>query len=65
MAASFVNPAFFRLPSSQNNEDHDHQDKEEINVKPKIDPTTGALLSGGESVYSVSTTHQHPSMSQL
>ncbi|KAI3897678.1 hypothetical protein MKX03_019181 [Papaver bracteatum] len=61
MAASFVNPAFFRLPSSQNNEDHDHQD-EEINVKPKIDPTTG----GDESIYSGSTTHhQQPSMSQL
>ncbi|RZC79027.1 hypothetical protein C5167_003202 [Papaver somniferum] len=67
MAASFVNPAFFRLPSCQNNEDHDHQDEEEINVKPKIDPNTGAVLSGNggdETIYSGST-HHLPRMSQL
>ncbi|KAI3992397.1 hypothetical protein MKX01_000010 [Papaver californicum] len=68
MTASFVNPVFFRLPSCQNNEDLDHQDEEEINVKPKIDTTTGVLVSGNggdESIYSGSSTHHHPNMSQL
>ncbi|KAI3984193.1 hypothetical protein MKX01_011147 [Papaver californicum] len=74
MAASFVNPVFFRLPSCQSNEDHDHQDEEEeINVKPKIDSTTAHVLvsgnggggGGDESIYTGSSTHHHPNMSHL